>query len=388
MSFSSVLLLVIALPLVLGLHAFAVYPASVWLLAQRSRRHRPQAPRPVRPDAPVDVVIACYNGAATIEATLEQLLASEYAGPLHIYVVSDASTDDTDAVIGRFASRGVVGLRLAQRQGKTAAENLAVPRLTSDVVVFMDGTSLVETGAISRLVEALHDPEVGVASGRDVSAGGRGEGVALASRTYVRFEMWLRQQESRLSSIVGASGCLYAARRQLIDETLPLHVSRDFAIVLDARRRGLRAVSVDEARCGVLVAGSLGAEYRRLERTMASGLLTLLHYREMLAPWRQGGFALMLFSHKVARWLVPAAAVPAIAAFGILCLIHYPRIAALALSVKVTVAYATHRWHGGHWPAPIAATAFAMRAQFAALRGGVRVLRGERYTVWEPTQRS
>src|SRR2546422_3899840 len=61
--------------------------------------------------------------------TLFRSLRLDYpAERRQILVVSDASTDRTDAIVGEYASRGVELLRLPHRRGKTGAENAAARR--------------------------------------------------------------------------------------------------------------------------------------------------------------------------------------------------------------------------------------------------------------------
>src|SRR5439155_1364987 len=174
-----------------------------------------------------------------------------YDGICQIVVVSDASTDATDDIVTRYAARGVELLRLPRRAGKTAAENAARSVLKGDIIVNTDASVRIHPQAIRALVVALRDPTVGVASGRDVSiarldgAANRGEG------TYVGYEMWVRDLETRVWGIVGASGCLYAIRAELHRQFVPEDLSRDFAAALTARHHGLRAVSVPGAICFV-----------------------------------------------------------------------------------------------------------------------------------------
>ncbi len=92
---------------------------------------------------------------------------------------------------------------------------------------------------------------MGLASGRDVSVARVERDVNVGESGYVGYEMWVRDLETRLGSIVGASGCFYAIRRSLHMTLVPEALSRDFAAALIAREHGLRAVSVNEAVCFV-----------------------------------------------------------------------------------------------------------------------------------------
>src|SRR5690349_20952157 len=96
-----------------GLYTYVGYPAILKLLSLVNRR------RPGGPEAPagslprISIVLPVYNEARVIAATLEALLAIEYpADARQILVVSDASTDATDAIVAGFAGRGVELLRM------------------------------------------------------------------------------------------------------------------------------------------------------------------------------------------------------------------------------------------------------------------------------------
>src|SRR5438309_856180 len=134
-----------------------------------------------------------------------------------------------------------------------------------------------------------------------------------AEAWYVGYDMWVRDLETRVSGIVGAAGCLYAARAAIHRVPLPDGLSPDFAAALIARERGFRTVSVRNAVCFVPRIPSLSREYRRKVRTIARGWHTLHFKRGLLNPFRYGAFAWILASHKVSRWLMPHVAMVVLA---------------------------------------------------------------------------
>ncbi|HYL57197.1 MAG TPA: glycosyltransferase [Gemmatimonadales bacterium] len=376
--------------LALPLYSYLGYPALLRLLGST----RPSAPtRPTHTnDLPVvSIVIPVYNEATVIADTLEAILRLDYpADRRQIVVVSDASTDGTDDVVARFATRGVELLRQSHRAGKTAAENAARSRLRGDVVVNTDASVRIHPAALKALAAALADPAVGVASGRDVSVD-RTDGAAnRGERTYVGYEMWIRDLETRVGGIVGASGCLYAIRADLHREFVPENLSRDFAAALIARRHGLRAVSVPEAVCFVPRGASLRQEYRRKVRTMARGLRTLWHMRALLNPGRYGAFAWMLASHKLCRWVVPWCLAGAAGALAVPAANGSPWAMAALIAAGILTLVALVGWM---WPAArplprvVALPAYIVTGAIAALHAWVLALGGERTAVWEPTRR-
>jgi len=382
---------VLAVSLGLGLYSYLGYPAILRVLSlfRGSPRSRAATGEPgVWPC--VSITIPVHNEAAVIARTLERLLELDYpAGRRQILVVSDASTDETDDIVGRFAARGVELLRLPERRGKTAAENAARPYLKGEIIVNTDASVRVHPRGVMHLVAAFADPSVGVASGRDVSVTNVDERANPGEQAYVGYEMWVRDLETRVHGIVGASGCLYAIRSDLHMRFMPDELSRDFGAALVAREGGYRAVSVREATCYVPRSASLRREYRRKVRTMARGLSTLWYKRALLNPGRYGLFAWMLLSHKLCRWVVPWMALPMTAALAWLAPQHWWAGATLALGgVAALVAALGWAWPDAKpLPRVMALPAYAVSGNVAALHAWVRALGRRGTAVWEPTRR-
>ena len=369
--------------LALGIVAYAYvgYPLILWVMAG-IRRARPLPPAPRR-WPPVTVVVPVFDGEATIASALEAILASDYPGPRQVLVLSDGSRDRTDAIVSRFAERGVELIRLPERVGKTEAENRTLDAIRGEIVINTDASVRIDPHAITALVRALADPEVGVASSTDVSV----DSVAAANAgetAYVGYEMRLRMLETEVWGIVGASGSLYAIRTALHRRTLPAHLSRDFSSALHARVAGFRAVSVPEARCYVPRGRGGKAEYRRKVRTMARGLMTLGYHRRLLDPLRYGVFAWMLLSHKLLRWLTPVALVVAGVGLGLPSAPAWARWPAGAALVAGALGW---WWPGRVTPRLLALPAYALGGIVAGLHAWARALRGDALAIWEPTRR-
>ena len=378
-----------AAPVVLFGYAYAAYPLLLKMLAPR------RAPLPARRDRDswpfVTITIPAFNEEARIRDTLNAVLALDYpVDRRQILVISDASSDRTDEIVLEYRDRGVELLRLPTRRGKSAAENAAGFAARGELVVNTDASVRLRPDSLKRLVRAFDDPTVGVASGRDVSvASGEREGNS-GELGYVGYEMEVRALETRLHSIVGASGCFYGIRRALYVTDFPEHLSRDFGAALIARQAGFRAVSVDDAVCLVPRVSALRAELQRKVRTMARGLATLWYFRYLMNPVRYGVFAWSLASHKLARWLVYLALPPAILGMAILATSSVATaIVVAAGSVGAALGLIGLRWPRARAvPAVFAIPGFAVASAVAGVLAWVRVLRGQRAATWEPTRRS
>jgi cellulose synthase/poly-beta-1,6-N-acetylglucosamine synthase-like glycosyltransferase len=370
--------------------AYAVKPL---LLRVASRRQRNNGERRGAAEWPaVSIVVTAYNAERVIGRTLEQLLAADYpADRRQLIVVSDASTDGTDDIVHGLAQRGVELHRITTRRGKTVAENSVAPRLRGDIVVNVDASGDVAPSAIKTLVRHFADPGIGVVSGRAVSVPGEAVGAHAShgDATYYGYEMWVRSLEMRFGAVIGATGALYAVRRELFDAALPAHATRDFASPLLAWERGYRSVIDDDAVCYVRQLPSLRREYRRKLRTMVRGLDTLYAFRHLMDPIRHGWFALMLASHKLCRWLVFLMVPLALAGALFLAVEWWPaRLVVVAALVACALGIAAVRWpHGRPMPAVMALLGYTVIGGVAGVVAWHRFLRGEHVVVWEPTRR-
>jgi cellulose synthase/poly-beta-1,6-N-acetylglucosamine synthase-like glycosyltransferase len=381
------IVLILSAPL-LFLYAYAIYPALLWI-AGRVFGRRQIADFTEWPS--VTLTVPVYNEARNIRQKLDELLQLDYpSDKLQLLVISDASTDETDAIVADYAPRGVELVRLAARRGKTAAENAAGPAARGTIIVNNDATVRIPPNALKALVRVFADQTVGVASGRDVSVGTETRQSNRGESQYVGYEMWLRGLETRLGSIVGASGCFYGIRARIYDSTFREELSRDFASALMARANGLRAVSVEDAICYVPRTATLNAEFQRKIRTMARGLETLWQWRRMLNPLRFRLFAFMLVSHKLCRWLIYLfAPLPFI---GLAILAADSRAAAVLLAfASAGTLSALLAWRRIQKAGPVnrfvALLGFSLASACAGFLAWLKVLRRQQSPIWEPTRR-
>lgn len=372
------------------LYAYVAYPVLLKLLTAVGGAYRVADEDPDQWPL-LSISLPAYNEEAVLADTLDNLVSLDYPDDrLQIVVASDASEDRTDDIARSYADRGVELVRLEERGGKTAAENAAVPHLRGDFVVSTDASTRIVPGSLKPLVRALQDPTVGVASGTDRSVGPDEADPLQGESRYVGYEMWVRELETRAGTLVGASGCFYAARRELHRELVPEELSRDFMAALNARQEGYRTVSVPEAVALVPRAGSLAAEYRRKVRTMARGLDSLFFRWEMLNPFRYGRFAWMLASHKLGRWLVPLTLPGALAGLAVLAL-GGDALALAGLGGAGALAAGTGaalRWPEGRaMPRPLALAGYVGLGLAAGVAAWAKALARERKPIWEPTRR-
>ncbi len=173
--------------------------------------------KPVRKrfeDRTVTVLLAVYNGEQWIRAKLESIRELNYPRErMEVLVISDGSTDRTEQIAGEFAAEGVEVLRIAHG-GKAAALNAGMARARGEILFFTDARQRLERDTLRNLTACLGDPAVGGASGHIVFVASDGGGEADVG-LYWRYEKWLRDKLTEVDSLLVATGCIYAVRREL-----------------------------------------------------------------------------------------------------------------------------------------------------------------------------
>jgi cellulose synthase/poly-beta-1,6-N-acetylglucosamine synthase-like glycosyltransferase len=259
-------------------------------------------PRPVQRDPgaepSVTVIVAAHDEETVIERRLENLLALDYPPEqLEIVVASDASSDRTDELVEAVAAREPrVRLIACPRGGKVAAQNRAVRQTASEVVAFSDANATWAPDALRRLVATLHDPEVAYACGRlqlEAADGTSQEGL------YWRYELWLREQESRAGSITGGNGSIYALRRGDYVEVDP-RFGHDLALPYLMVQRGRRAVYEPAALAFEKPTPTNETEYRRKVRMFEHCWLITL--RGSMLHGLPAGYLAAIVSHRLLRY--------------------------------------------------------------------------------------
>ena len=237
------------------------YPLAAGALARL--RERRVVKDPVA-EPSVAVIVAAYNEEAVVERRLDNLLSLDYpADRLEFVVASDASCDRTNEIVEAVSEREPrVRLLDCARGGKVAAQDRAVRETESDVVAFSDANATWAPDALRRLVANLADPDVAYVCGRlrlEDAPGSNREGL------YWRYELWLREQESRLGSITGGNGSIYALRRGDYVEVDP-RWGHDLAFPYRMVQAGRRAVYEPAALAFEKPTPTNEAEYARKVR--------------------------------------------------------------------------------------------------------------------------
>ena len=303
---------VLAILIALLAYIYAGYPVLIWALSRA--RGRPVRKGPFAGGAAV--LIAAHNESETLPRKLIQLLDLARREPIReIRIGLDGCTDGTaDALRDALAAAGggdeagaaspeVRILEFAERRGKAAVLNDLMAQATQPILILMDARQRVEEGAISRLVENFPDETVGVVSGELVYESATG-GVQKGAQSYWGYEKFIRSCESRWWAVPGATGALYAIRRECCEKIPDNTLVDDVLIPMKAVLRGYRCIFDPSARVFDLPTGDYASEGHRKRRTLA-GIWQIGRLEpDIYCIWRNKIW-FQWISHKFLRLLSP-----------------------------------------------------------------------------------
>lgn len=359
--------------------SYAIYPLLLWI------GHRVRSKKWIEDfiTPSVTLYISAYNEEDSLKRKMRNAIAQDYLGVLNIVVADDGSTDSTSSISQEFSkSNKVVHWRSDENIGKTAMQNLLIPKIDTEIVVFSDATSIWEEDTVSRIVRHFADPEVGCVAVDIGFESGTGADVRRSHGFYWRYERAIRVWGASIWTNVVVSGTCYAIRKSLF-ETLPEEIAEDFGTPLQIARKGYRVVFDRNVVVGEMGAANIADESSMRGRIALQNVTAIFEYG--LKTVRGGGFvAFQFFCHKVLRsiawiWLV------AIAGSSLFLLerpfFQFVVIAQLIAYVLATIGYYQLQKHGrSAWLGPIT---YFLLLVFSYSRGYRRYILGHRSARWQ-----
>lgn len=315
----AIALLILALvALFLAIHPFLTYPLSLAALSKLGVRGRAPIERSMtrsgepgaasRSEAArtITICLSVYNEERVIDQRIANLLEIARSMPgTRISVYADGSTDGTVEKLRALGDQIDLVVSPA-RLGKTHGMNLLVARATSDIIVFTDAAVTMGPQALSSMLREFQThPAVGCVCGRIVAVkGGDDNGfsaTASTSKRYWAFDARVRDLETRVASVIGAHGPLFAIRRSL-HSPAPVEYFDDFFVSMDILLKGHRVIQSNDFIAYKAVATRRRDEFQRKIRIACQSF----HIHRLLVPRLRRQSLLIRYcyaSHKTLRWL-------------------------------------------------------------------------------------
>jgi glycosyltransferase involved in cell wall biosynthesis len=268
----------------------------------------------------VSFLVSCYNEVDVIELKIRNCFELDYPQHLiELIFISDGSDDGTDEKIKKYENDSLKLIRQEGRLGKTMGLNLGLAKAQGEIVVFSDANAMYEKNALKMLVRNFHDTSVGYVVGAAIYQDETESGAGTNENAYWKYEIFLKKIESKLHSVVGGDGAIYAIRKSLY-EPLDKEDINDFVNPLQIIAKGYRGIFDADAICYEQTAGDFDREGKRKQRIVNRSFSGLMKNKAVLNPLKYGFYSLELLSHKLLRWLIPFFLL--LAAIGVVILAH------------------------------------------------------------------
>lgn len=290
--------------LIIILYTFIGYALVMYLAGKMSRKGyhlNPVADEMFTPS--VTVIVAAYNEASCIEEKIENSLLLAYpAGQLQYIFVTDGSDDATPAIVSGYPQ--IQLLHANERRGKVQAIERAMEQVKTDIVVFTDANSMLNSSAVLHICQHYRDENTGAVAGEKRVQINKLADATAGEGLYWKYESTLKKWESNWYSVVGAAGELFSIRTELYKPVAPDTILDDLMISMRIALQGYRVRYEPAAYAIEKSSVSISEELKRKTRIAAGGVQALFRLPRSLLLFKQPRLSFSYLSHRVLRWVI------------------------------------------------------------------------------------
>lgn len=288
-------------------YTYLGYGILLFLLVKLKRKHNLQNVNSLlhTENLPLcTLVIAAYNEEYIIREKIKNTLSLSYPpGKLKILFVTDGSSDNTPKIIAEYPQ--IILMHEDARRGKVAAINRALTAINTEIIIFTDANTLLNTEALTQIAKHYTDTNIGAVAGEkriqvteSADAGAAGEGF------YWKYESQLKKWDSELYSVVGAAGELFSIRTRLYENVSEDIILDDFIISMKIAQKGYRIIYEPNAYAIENASANVSEELKRKVRIAAGGIQSIIRMHSLLNLFKYGTLSFQYISHRVLRWTI------------------------------------------------------------------------------------
>ncbi|TDE10222.1 glycosyltransferase family 2 protein [Dyadobacter psychrotolerans] len=337
------------------------------------------------------LVVAAYNEESLMEEKIQNTLALQYQkDKLKLLFITDGSSDATPEIVSRYEQ--IQLLHSPARNGKIHAIHRAMEQVDSEIVVYTDANTFLNSEALLYIARHYADPTVGAVSGEkrvmqdEVADATAGEGF------YWKYESTLKKWDSELYSVVGAAGELFSVRRSLYRHVESDTILDDFMISMLIAGQGYRIIYEPDAYASELSSDNIREELKRKIRIAAGGIQSIMRLKPLLNPFAYPVLSFQYISHRVLRWTVtPFLMILAFFVNIVICIQDQSIFYALILAAQVLFylsAFAGWLLEKRKIKVKLLFVPYYFCVMnYAVIAGIIRYIKGSQSAVWEKAKR-
>ncbi len=289
------------------LYSYIGYPVFLYILALFKKAPSENTHKNL-PD--VTLFIAAYNEKQVIDEKVKNCREINYPkDKLHILWVTDGSDDGSENYLKQFEDMHV--MHKPEREGKTGAINRGMTSVNTEITVFTDANTMINSEAIQKIVQKFNDKQTGCVAGekrifknKQEKAVGAGEGI------YWRYESFIKYYESIVNSVIGAVGELFAIRTDLFTPLEKDTLIDDFMISMRIAMKGKKIDYAPSAYAYEYASATIKEEMKRKIRIASGGFQAIYRLKHLFNPLKYKLLSVQFISHKFLRWAIIPFALP------------------------------------------------------------------------------
>lgn len=345
----------------------------------------------------VCLIIAAYNERDYVDMKIQNSLSLDYPSEkLKVIWINDGSDDGSDELAAKYPE--VTLLHNPKRSGKIEAMNRGVEFSTAPILMFSDANTVLSKNSLKAVVRHFQDKTVGCVAGEKQFYKEKDQPVAsVGEGFYWKIESWLKRLDYQFYSTIGATGELFAVRRELYQRVEPDTLLDDFMISMRITQQGFRVAYEPMAVASEHGSSNVKEEMKRKVRIAAGCYQSFFRLKKLLNPFFNVKLFFQYVSHKVLRWTLAPLALISIFVTNLFLLIGQSQFDAfsvysLLFFVQVTfyllaiVGFLTQ-----NQPLRIKyiyAPFYFVAMNYAMIKGFIRFLKGKQNVLWEKAARS
>lgn len=345
----------------------------------------------------VCLIIAAYNEKDYVDQKIKNSLSLDYpSGKLMIIWVNDGSDDGTPELVANYPE--VVLLHNLKRSGKIEGMNRGVEYSVAPILLFSDANTMLSANSLKAVVRHFQDKTVGCVAGEKQFNKDKNQPVAATGEGfYWKIESWLKQLDYQFYSTIGATGELFAIRRELFQRVEPDTLLDDFMISMRTTLQGFRVAYEPKAIASENGSSNVKEELKRKVRIAAGSYQSIFRLKKLLNPFYNPKLFFQYVSHKVLRWtLAPVALISLLVSTG---LVLSGQDSVLPYSVYLAVFYLQVLFYflaifgmlTQSNPVRIKyiyAPFYFLAMNYAMFKGFFRFMKGRQSVLWEKSKRA